>query len=397
MARRALGSLVYRKDRGMWYGVADVGRDRRGKRSRKWTRGFERQEDAKRALRELLATGRPTVPGNFTLASLVSEYIDHSERRGRQKTTIERYRSLLRSNIALKIGGVKVSSLKAERLNRLYEELRNEGLSGTTIAHVHGLLCATLRWARHVGKIDMDVLVGVDAPRRERSRARAIRQDEARSFFAWLPTSHWKRWEPLFLVALATGMRRGEVVALRIENVDLERGIVIVAEAIAESRGVTYRKTTKTEEIREIALSTVAIEALTRQLEQRAADKEAAGEAYEDHDLVFTDELGRRLRPMAVTDAFRRAADRFKLMGCTLHTLRHTAATWLLAGGTDLRTTSAILGHSDASTTLRIYAHVVHDRQRSAVEVIGNILKPTAAKMADETADEASARNRKSP
>ena len=188
----------------------------------------------------------------------------------------------------------------------------------------------------------------------------------------------------MFLFALTTGMRRGEVVGLRIENIDLDRGIVIVAEAIAESRGVTYRKTTKTEDIREVALSTVAIEALTRQAEQRAADRESAGEAYEDHDLVFADELGRRLRPMAVTDAFRRAADRFKLKGCTLHTLRHTAATWLLAGGTDLRTTSAILGHSDASTTLRIYAHVVHDRQRSAVEMIGDTLKPTSTKVADE-------------
>ena len=361
----------------MWYGLADVGRDRRGKRSRKWTRGFERQEDAKRALRDLLATGRPTVPGNFTFTSLISEYIDHSERRGRQKTTIERYRSLLRSNIAPKTGDAKVSSLKAERLNRLYEELRDDGLSGTTIAHVHGLLCATLRWARHVGKIETDVLVGVDAPRRGRSQARAIRQDEARRFFAWLPTSHWKRWEPLFLFALATGMRRGEVVGLSIENVDLERGIVIVAEAIAESRGVTYRKTTKTEEIREIALSAVAIEALSRQAAQRVSDKEAAGKAYEDHDLIFPDAIGRRLRPMAVTDAFRRAADRFKLKGCTLHTLRHTAATWLLAGGTDLRTTSAILGHSDATTTLRIYAHVVSERQRAAVEVIGNVMKPS--------------------
>lgn len=375
MSRRIQGSLVYRKDRKLWYGLADLGRDGRGKRSRKWTRGFERQEDAKRALRELVATGRPTVPGNFTLASLVSEYIEHAERRGRQKTTIERYRSLLRSNIEAKAGNVKLNALKPARLNRLYEELGDAGLSGTTIAHVHGLLSATLRWARRVGRVDGDLLVGVEPPRRARASARAIRQDEARSFFSWLPTSHWRRWHPLFLFALATGMRRGEIVGLRNENVDLDRGIVIVAEAVAESRGVSYRKPTKTEEIREIALSKVACQALRLQAEQRSADRERHGSSYEDHDLVFGDEFGRRLRPMAVTDAFRRAADRFKLKGCTLHTLRHTAATWLLAGGTDLRTTSAILGHSDATTTLRIYAHVISERQRAAVEVIGDLLE----------------------
>ncbi len=344
MARRAQGSLIFLKKRSLWFGVADVGRDAHGTRCRKWTQGFERYEDANRALRQLLVTGRPTVPGNFTLASLITEYIDHDERRGRQKTTIERYRSLLRSNIERQAGNVKLNALKPARLNRLYEGLRDDGLSGTTIAHVHGLLSATLRWARHVGRVETDLLVGVEPPRRARASARAIRQDEARSFFSWLPTSHWKRWHPIFLFALATGMRRGEIVGLRNENVDLERGIVIVAEAIAESKGVSYRKSTKTDEIREIALSKIAIEALNLQAAQRDTDRAARGPAYEDHDLVFTDEHGRRLRPMAVTDAFRRAADSFKLKGCTLHTLRHTAATWLIAGGTDLRTTSAILG-----------------------------------------------------
>ncbi|MHB8592111.1 MAG: tyrosine-type recombinase/integrase [Vulcanimicrobiaceae bacterium] len=78
---------------------------------------------------------------------------------------------------------------------------------------------------------------------------------------------------------------------------------------------------------------------------------------------------------MAVTGAFRRAAARFGLRGCTLHTLRHTTATWLLAGGVDVRATSSTLGHADASTTLRIYAHVVSERQRATVDVIGNVLR----------------------
>ena len=169
-------------------------------------------------------------------------------------------------------------------------------------------------------------------------------------------------------------MRRGEVVGLRIENVYRQRGVVIVTEAIAESRGVVYRKSTKSEKIREVPLSGFAIEALTIQAEMRTADRESAGEAYIDHDLVFCDEIGRRLHPTAVTDALRRAAHRFGLRGCMLHTLRHTAATWLLAGGADIKTTSSILGHSDASTTLRIYSHVANERQRAAVGLSGDVL-----------------------
>lgn len=290
-----------------------------------------------------------------------------------------------------------MNAAKAEKINALYDELREHDLAATTITHVHGLLNATFRWARRVGRIDRDPMLGVEPPRRARSNARAIRPDEARRFFAWLPQSPWARWCPLFLFSLATGMRRGEVVGLRSENVDVGRGVVIVAEAVAESRGVIYRKSTKSEEIRELPLSALATEALAAQEVQREADRTAAGSSYEDHDLVFPDENGHRLRPMAVTDAFRRSATRFGLQGCTLHTLRHTAATWLLAGGADVRTTSSILGHADASTTLRIYSHVVSERQRAAVDLIGDVLRPPENALGRHLGRQDAAEDEKSP
>lgn len=375
MERRSRGSIVYKEKRKLYYGVVDLGRDSNGRRSRKWTRGFEKRRDAERALAKLLATGSPTLPGNFTVVELIEQYINHAEKIGRQPTTVERYRSLLRSNIVPIIGQVHMNALKAQKINAVYDELRERELAPTTIVHVNGLLSATFNWAIRIGRIDRDPMVGVQPPRRARSNARAIRPDEARRFFAWLEQSSWARWRPMFLFSLATGMRRGEVLALRDENVDLTRGVVIVAEAIAESRGTIYRKSTKTEEIRELPLSALAIEALTLQDAVRDADRAAAAGSYEDHDLVFADPYGRWLRPMAVTDAFRRAADGFGLQGCTLHTLRHTAATWLLAGGADVRTTSSIMGHADASTTLRIYSHVVNERQRAAIDLIGDVLK----------------------
>lgn len=369
--RRSSGSVVSK--RGLWYGVIDLGRNLSGKRTRKWTAGFATRREAERALATLMTTAAPAMPGAFPLVELIEEYIKHVEKSRRQRTTIERYRSLLRSNIQPIFGDLKFKAAKSERINALYEELRERDLSSTTIAHVHGLLNSTFRWARRVGRIDRDPMIGVEAPSRARSSARAMRPDEARAFFSWLPTSDWARWTPLFQFAIATAMRRGEILGLRASNVDLTRGVVIVAEALAESRGVVYRKSTKTNEIREVPLSKMALAALASQAEVRTADRATAAE-YEEHDFVFVDSTGRRLRPMAVTDAFRRAAHRFGLRGCTLHSLRHTAATWLLAGGADLRTTSSILGHSDASTTLRIYSHVVSERQREVIDLIGDAL-----------------------
>jgi integrase len=202
-----------------------------------------------------------------------------------------------------------------------------------------------------------------------------MRAEDARGFFAWLPTSSWARWHPIFLFALATAARRGEVLALRRENIDLTRGIAIIAESLAESRGLIYRKATKTEHIREVPLSPLALEALQLADELRKRDQLRAQEAYEDHDLVFASPSGTFIRPMTVTDAFRRAADAFGKPEYTLHTLRHTAATWLLTSGADLRTTSSILGHTDAATTLRVYSHVVSERQHSAVALIGDVLQ----------------------
>lgn len=370
--RRIQGSLVNKK--GLWYGVADLGRDARGKRSRKWTKGFSKQREAERELAKLIANGSPTIPARFPLESLIKEYIDHTEARGRQRTTVERYRSLLRSNIEPHVGTVKVGQLRSNKINELYAKLYAAELSPTTVAHVHGLLTATFRWARRAGRMDSDPMLGVEPPKRARSTAKAMRADDARDFFAWLPQSAWARWHPLFLFALATGMRRGEILALRKENLDIERGVAIVAESLAEAKGLVYRKLTKTEHIREVPLSDLALEALRMMELVTTADAQAAGEAYEDHDLVFPDPLGRFVRPMAFTDAFRQAASSIEFTSYTLHTLRHTAATWLLTGGADVRTTSSILGHSDAATTLRVYSHVVSERQRSAIELIGGML-----------------------
>ncbi len=259
MGRRTQGSIVRKKS--LWYGVADLGRDARGVRCRKWTRGFEKRRDAERDLARLISTATPTLPAQMTVAALVQDYVDHVESQGRQKTTVARYRSLLRSNIEPSLATTRISAIRGSFLNDFYAKLRAQGLSDTTVAHVHGLLTATVRWGRRCGRTDRDPMIGVDPPRRSRSRASAMRPEDARAFFAWLPTTAWARWHPLFLFALATGMRRGELLALRRENVDVARGVVIVAESLAETNGAVYRKAT-TEHIREIPLSALAAQAL---------------------------------------------------------------------------------------------------------------------------------------
>jgi integrase len=374
MKRRTQGSVTQKK--GLWYGVADLGRDARGKRCRKWTRGCKTRREAERALAHLIVEGIPTPPARFALAALVENYIVQAKAQGRERSTIQRYYGLLRTNIQPHVSNTSAATVHADLIEQLYADLRAHGLSATSIAHVHGLLTATFRWARRRGIVERDPMLSVNPPKRSLSSAKALRPEDARRFFSLLPGGTWKRWEPLFLFALATGMRRGEVLALRQESIDLTRRIVLVAESLAEVSGDVFVKSTKTRRVREVPLSDLALEALRQNEAIRESDKAAAQEFYQDHDLVFADPLGRHIRPMAFTDAFRRAATAAGLRDVTLHMLRHTAATWLLAGGADVKTASAILGH-DPATLLRTYAHVITERQHAAASLIGATLRPT--------------------
>jgi len=117
----------------------------------------------------------------MTVAALVSDYVDHVESQGRQRTTVARYRLLLRSNIEPSLATTRISSLRGSLLNDFYAKLRAQGLSDTTVAHVHGLLTATFRWGRRCGRTDRDPMIGVDRPRRSRSSARAMRPEDARA------------------------------------------------------------------------------------------------------------------------------------------------------------------------------------------------------------------------
>jgi integrase len=124
-----------------------------------------------------------------------------------------------------------------------------------------------------------------------------------------------------------------------------------------------------------VPLSRLAIAALRRQRAAQAADRRRAGDLYASADVLFTDELGKRLPPMDATRAYARIAKSVGASSLRLHEARHTAATHLLVGGADVRSVSGILGHRNAATTLGTYAHLLADAQRDAVDLLGDRLE----------------------
>ncbi|MDE2571521.1 MAG: site-specific integrase [bacterium] len=165
--------------------------------------------------------------------------------------------------------------------------------------------------------------------------------------------------------------RRSGIISGRWQSVDLKRGILVVRGSRYEIVGERGQKETKSGRVREIALNALAVEALRAQRVRQAEERLLAGDAWEGSDFVFTTPEGHAVSPYGLSAGFRLVAevaglgDRY-----TLHSLRHTAATWVLAGGIDLHTVQSLLGHSAASTTLNVYGHVLAGGAVKAVETI---------------------------
>jgi integrase len=182
---------------------------------------------------------------------------------------------------------------------------------------------------------------------------------------------------------MVTGMRRGELGGLTWGAVDFERGTVVVRQSIGDDRrGGYYLKQTKTGRERVFPLDAVAVEALRGVRARQAREKLAAGAAYDDQGLVFADQAGRPMKLDAPTKAFTAAARRLGISGVTLHSCRHGFATWALADGADLRSVSAVLGHSAPSTTLNVYGHVVAGGKERAVATATSALTAAKARQA---------------
>jgi integrase len=178
------------------------------------------------------------------------------------------------------------------------------------------------------------------------------------------------RFGPLWQFDLAVALRRDEIIQLRWSDIDLAARKMIIRASATYAFGEVTVKRPKNGRIRSVELSDLAIAALRMAKVEKAKDELRARDAYLDEGYVFADPLGRRLHPKNVTSAFMRTAKRLQLSTQRFHALRHTAASWMIASGIDVRTVASVLGHANANITLTVYAHLVEGQQANAVATI---------------------------
>jgi integrase len=294
--------------------------------------------------------------GSQTVGEYIEQWLQTSARGSVRESTYESYRNQVRRYVVPAIGRVKLKRLSAMQIQGMYRAMLDRGLSPRTVQYTHAVLHRALRQAVRWGLVPRNVSEDVDRPRLRREEIRPLNRHQARHLLNTAGESS-DRFEALYVLALHTGMRPGELLGLKWEHVNFDEGSLQLNRALA-GKNLTAPKTSLSR--RRIDLSNASIAALKahrkRQLEARM---HKAG-LWRDHGLVFPSTVGTPLFHRNVVRAFKDLLKRAGLPQSTrLYDLRHTCATLLLGSNVHPKYVQELLGHASIALTLDTYSHVL--------------------------------------
>jgi integrase len=282
--------------------------------------------------------------------------------------TFDSYQKIVRLRIIPQIGGMSLQALDEPTVERWVAGLSASGLSAKTVRNGHGVLSISLRDALRLRLVSHNAATAAQLPKVPKQKPRAWSTEEVRRFLNHVRSD---RWAPLWRLLATTGMRRGEALGLRWHDVDLEEGVVTVANTRTVVTGRVVSGPPKTTSAgRTIALDSVTATTLRAWRRQQSAERLVMGADWPNTDIVFTWQDGRSLYPQGVTKWFRAIAAEVNLPQIGVHGLRHTAATWMISSGVSPKLVAERLGHSNVSTTLSLYSHVLPGHDRAAAEAL---------------------------
>jgi integrase len=250
------------------------------------------------------------------------------------------------------------------------------GLSTRAVRYLHFLLSAALKQAVKEGLVSRNVAEATNPPKQGKKEIQYLTTEEIQRF---LQVARESRYYVAMLTELGTGLRRGELLGLKWEDVDLKRGVITVRRQLVRAKGGPVFHEPKTDAgVRTVTLPAEVLRELKAHKARQAQEKLLLGNAYEDSGLVFCQANGRRLEPRNFTRHFDNLLKKAGIRHVSFHSLRHTHATELLRLGVNLKTIQERLGHSNFNVTANFYAHIADELQQEAAEKINGVLKVSA-------------------
>ncbi len=342
---------------------------------RQRSKTFRTRREADAALARWLTEidrGTAVEPSKLTVGDLLSLWLQDEAGPRVKPTTAEDYAATIRVHILPTLGNVLVQRLTVPQVQAFMSGKREAGASPRTVQLCYLRLSQALKYAVASGILERNVCEAIKSPKVVYRRGDPWAVDEGQRF---LEAAADDGLSPLWLLALTTGMRKGELLGLRWRDLDWERATVQVHQTVTTYKGAATIQEPKTVTARRtVRLMPEAVASLKEHRKAWATRKLAAGPLWHDTDLITCTAIGTPVHPSNVDRSFQAIIARASLRRIRFHDLRHTHATWLLTSGTPLKVVQERLGHAKPSITLDVYGHLLAGMQDEAVDRLGAML-----------------------
>lgn len=376
MAKRnaqGAGSIRERKD-GLWEARYTVWRNpATGKQVRKSVYGKTQQEVRKKltAITSDLDNGVFTEPSKLTFGNWLKIWLDEYCVSIKPRTK-SLYENCIEYRIKPFLGSVKLQKLKPAMIQKFYNDALNgkqdnkKAISPKTVKNLHGIVHKALQQAVEIGYIKLNPAAVCVLPKVQKAKINPMDEQQTKLFIKAIANEPLRR---LFLVALFTGMREGEVIGLTWDNVDLKNGTIYITQQLQRHDGEYKLMPPKNSKSRLIVPAPYIMDILKEEQTAQKENRLKAGPLWENKKgFVFTNAIGGHYSQQYVHKKFKNVVQSIEMPSLRFHDLRHTYAVAAIRAGDDIKTVSENLGHASVAFTLDIYGHVTDEMKQSSAE-----------------------------
>lgn len=372
---RGEGSIHFLVSKALWCAQLTIGYNEEGTRKRRYVYGKTKKEVQNKLIemQSASASGTLAEPKQMRLADYLAHWLEDTARPSVRLSTFVSYRWILRKYVTPHLGGLQLAKLQPIQIQNLYTVLENAGASPRMRQMVHMVLRRALSQAVQWGHLQRNPCEGVKRPRAPRKSMNCFTKEQINQF---LKAAQEDRLYALYLLALCTGLRQGELIGLKWSDVDLSSGSISVQRTVHELSGklcINEPKTSKGR--RQVTIPDIAIIALLKHRDDMLKEKN-------DVEWVFCDTSGKIVRATNMRHrSFYPLLIKAGVPKIRFHDLRHTAATILLSQGVHPKIVQERLGHAQIAITLDTYSHVLPTMQKDAAEKVNEYLSSSLGQL----------------
>ena len=338
----------------------------------------EVQEKLKVALREQQQGTLVTAPQQ-KLEDFLKQWLEDTQKHSIRPRSFERYDEIVRLHIVPVLGRIQLQKLTPQQVQSFYTKKINEGFKAGTVASFHNVLHKALDTAVRWNLIAKNVCDVVSPPRAEKFEFQPLTVEQIRKL---LEVAKGHYMEALFKLALATGMRRGELMGLKWQDVDLNTGVLQVRRILTripskmEGKGFIESEPKTRMSRRSVVIASFALEALREHHSRQLDAIIKAGPLWQFNDYVFCTSIGTHINPTTdMLEPLNELLEKAGLPHIRFHDLRHSAASLLMSQGVHPKVVQELLGHSTIAMTMDVYSHVLPSMQQDAMSKLNDVLK----------------------